>query len=153
MSTFAALVKTGKHLNAAVAERLNRTLLAGPPDRNHEYLARLDRQREIRQLLIEVMDREKIDALIYPVKSLPAPPIGTADDGPRDNNISAVTGLPAIVVPAGMTASGLPIAIEILGRPFSEARLIAIAQAYETASRPRAVPKTTPVLPGDVFVF
>ena len=52
-----------------------------------------------------------------------------------------------------MTAAGLPIAIEMLGRPFSEARLIEIAHAYERVSRPRAVPKTAAPLPGDVFVF
>jgi Asp-tRNA(Asn)/Glu-tRNA(Gln) amidotransferase A subunit family amidase len=153
VATFAAFAKTGRHLNAGLANRLNQTLLNGPPDRNEEYRARLERQREVRQLLIDVMDREKLDALIYPVKSLPAPPIGSADDGPRDNNISAVTGLPAIVLPAGLTADGLPIAIEILGRPFSEARLIEIAHGYEKASRPRALPKTTPPLPGDVFVY
>ena len=153
VATFAVLAKTGKHLNAALANRLNQTLLNGPPDRNDEYRARLERQREIRQLLVDVMDRERVDALIYPVKSLPAPPIGSADDGDRDNNISAVTGLPAIVLPAGVTAAGLPIGIEMLGRPFSEARLLEIAHAYDQATSPRPVPKTTPPLPGDVFVF
>lgn len=153
VNSFAEFVKTGKHLNAALAERLNGTLLTGSLDANDEYRSRLARQREIRHLLIDVMDRANVEALIYPVKSLPAPPIGTADDGPRDNNISAVTGLPAIVLPAGLTASGLPIAIEMLGRPFSEARLLEIARAYEKASRPRPLPKSTPPLAGDVFVF
>lgn len=153
VATFAAFAKTGKHLNAALANRLNQTLLNGPPDRNDEYRSRLEQQRKIRQLLIDVMERENVDALIYPVKSLPAPPIGSADDGPRDNNISAVTGLPAIVLPAGVTAAGLPIGIEMLGRPFSEARLLEIAHAYERVSGARPIPKTTPALPGDVFVF
>ena len=52
-----------------------------------------------------------------------------------------------------MMATGLPIAMEILGRPFSEARLIEIAMGYEKVSGPRAAPKTTPPLPGDVLVF
>ena len=99
------------------------------------------------------MNRENVDAPLYPEKSLPAPPVGSADDGPRDNNISAVTGLPAIVLPAGFTEGGLPIAIEMLGRTFSEARLLEVASAYEKASCPRAVPKSTPPLTGDVFVF
>lgn len=153
VKSFAEFVKAGQHLNAALAERLNGTLLTGPLDANDAYRSVLARQRAIRQLLIDVMDQANVEALVYPVKSLPAPPIGTADDGPRDNNISAVTGLPAIVLPAGLTASGLPIAIEMLGRPFSEARLIDIARAFEKASPPRAAPKSTPPLPGDVFVF
>jgi amidase len=161
VDSFATLVKTGKHLSTTLANRLNEMLRAGPfefaqgkpLDRHPEYLARLDRQREIRQLLIDLMDREKIDALVYPVKSLPAPPLGSGDDGPRDNNISAVTGLPAVVLPAGLTAAGLPIAIEMLGRPFSEPRLIEIAHALEKAHRARAVPKSTPALPGDVIRY
>ena len=153
VDSFVALVKNGAHVDAILADRLSQMLLAGPPDRNREYLARLQKQAEVRQLLVDVIDREKLDALIYPVKSLPAPPVGSGDTGTRDNNISAVTGLPAIVLPAGLTAAGLPIAIELLGRPFSEGRLLEIAHAYEKVNRPRALPKTTPALPGDVIVF
>ena len=77
------------------------------------------------------MDGERVEALVYPVKSLPAPPIGMSDDGLRDNDISAVTGLPAIVLPAGITAAGLPIAIESLGDHSRNQGLIEIAHAYE----------------------
>ena len=114
---------------------------------------RLERQRQIRQALVALMDREKVDVLVYPVKSLPAPLIGVSDNGPRDNNISAIAGLPAIVLPAGMNAAGLPIAIEFLGRPFSEPRLMELAYAYEQASRARVAPRTTPSLQGEVFTF
>ena len=81
------------------------------------------------------------------------PAIGSSDDGVRDNPISSATGLPAIVMPAGLHADGLPIALELLGRPFSEPRLIQVAQAYERRNRPRAIPTTTPRLPGDVFPY
>ena len=91
--------------------------------------------------------------LVYPFKSLAAPPVGTADGGPRDNPISAVTGMPAIVVPAGVNEEGLPIAIEFLGRPFSERNLIQLAYAYEQASRRRVAPTSTPHLPGEVFSY
>jgi amidase len=82
-----------------------------------------------------------------------APPLGSSDDGPRDNPMSAVTGLPAIVVPAGFNAEGLPIAIEFLGRPFAEPALIHIAHAYERASRRRVPPQTTPHLAGELFSY
>jgi len=52
--------------------------------------------------------------------------------------------LPAIVIPAGVDAEGLPISIELLGRPFSEPQLIRIAYAYEQATKHRIVPKITP---------
>jgi len=79
--------------------------------------------------------------------------VGTADGGPRDNPISAVTGLPAIVVPAGVNKEGLLIAIEFLGRPFSEPKLIQLAYACEQASRRRVAPNSTPHLPGELFSY
>ncbi len=104
-------------------------------------------------MLIETMDRNNVEALVYPFKSLAAPPLGTSDRGLRDNPVSAITGLPAIIVPAGINAEGLPISIEFLGRPFSESRLIQLAFAYEIASRKRILLKFTPRLPGEVFLY
>lgn len=40
-------------------------------------------------------------------------------------------GLPAVVVPCGFSEDGLPLAFQLVGRPFSEARLLAIAHAYQ----------------------
>jgi Asp-tRNA(Asn)/Glu-tRNA(Gln) amidotransferase A subunit family amidase len=99
------------------------------------------------------MDRNAVVALVYPVKALPAPMLGTSDDGPRDNSISSATGLPAIVLPAGLSAEGLPLALEFLGRPFSEATLIQLASGYEHESHARVAPKITPHLSGEVFAY
>jgi amidase len=100
----------------------------------------LDGRASIKKALIDLMDRERLDALVYPTKPLGGPPVGSADQGIRDNPISAVTGLPAVVVSAGLHPDGLPIAIEILGRPFSEPTLIRLAAGYERARGPRPVP-------------
>jgi aspartyl-tRNA(Asn)/glutamyl-tRNA(Gln) amidotransferase subunit A len=43
-------------------------------------------------------------------------------------------GLPALSVPCGFTADGLPSAFQLLGRPFSEARLLRIGHAYQQAT-------------------
>jgi amidase len=99
------------------------------------------------------MDLHRVDALAYPVKGLPAPPIGTSDSGPRDNPISSTTGLPAIVLPAGLTPDGLPVALELLGRPFSEARLIQLGCTFEKGNSARVVPKSTPRLKGEEFTY
>ena len=81
------------------------------------------------------------------MKALPAPLLGSSDYGPRDNNISAITGLPAIVTHAGMTMEGLPLSIELLGRPFSESSLVGLARAVRApcaalvrSRRPRPSP-------------
>lgn len=40
-------------------------------------------------------------------------------------------GLPALAVPAGFTADGLPVSMQLVGRPFAEATLLRAAAAYE----------------------
>jgi aspartyl-tRNA(Asn)/glutamyl-tRNA(Gln) amidotransferase subunit A len=42
-----------------------------------------------------------------------------------------LAGLPALSLPCGFTGSNLPIGVQIIGQPFQEANLLAIAQAYE----------------------
>jgi Asp-tRNA(Asn)/Glu-tRNA(Gln) amidotransferase A subunit family amidase len=150
--TLQELIATGKYLKNLDGQ-FKTALAVESPDFDAAYLARLKNRLTIRQLIVDLMDRFQVDALVHPFKSVSAPPIGTGDRGIRDNPISAITGLPAIVVPAGVNAEGLPIAIELLGRPFSEPRLLRIAHAYERASRRRVAPRLTPPLPGERITF
>jgi len=150
--TFKELMATGKYL-PLLKSRFQETLVAGDLGRNTAYLARLANQRRIHEALVTVMDRHQVQALVYPVKLLGAPSLGEADDGAHDNNISSISGLPAVVVPAGMTDAGLPLSMEFLARPFDEATLLALAHAYEDASRARKPPPTTPGLPDEVFSY
>jgi Asp-tRNA(Asn)/Glu-tRNA(Gln) amidotransferase A subunit family amidase len=152
VKSFEELAASGRFLSS-LAPRFQETLRRERLDDDSVYVARLQTQESVRDALVALMDRERVDVLVYPFKSLTAPPIGTADSGPRDNAISSTTGLPAIVVPAGVGPDGLPLALELLGRPFSEPRLVALAHAYETASRRRVQPSSTPHLPGEVFTY
>jgi aspartyl-tRNA(Asn)/glutamyl-tRNA(Gln) amidotransferase subunit A len=43
-------------------------------------------------------------------------------------------GVPALVVPCGFDSRGLPISIQLVGRPFSEAKLLAAGRAYQRAT-------------------
>jgi amidase len=45
-----------------------------------------------------------------------------------------VTGLPAISVPAGFTKSGLPVGVQIVGKPRGDLALLQIAQLFEDAT-------------------
>jgi amidase len=146
------LVASGKYLKQFEGS-FKRALSVQSVDCDADYLSRLANRLTIRKLLVDLMDRYRVDALVHPFKSLAAPPIGITDRGVRDNPISAITGLPAIVVPAGVDQEGLPIAIEFLGRPFSEPTLFRIAHAYEHVSRRRVAPKSTPHLEGEVFTY
>ena len=152
VKTLAELVATGKYLQK-LGPQLKQAIDRPAPDFDAEYLSRLQTQRMVRQQLLNLLDRYQLDALVYPFKAQGAPPIGTADSGTRDNPISSTTGLPAIVAPAGLNEEGLPIAIEFLGRPYTETRLIQIVHAYEAASHLRVPPPATPHLAGDVFSY
>jgi Asp-tRNA(Asn)/Glu-tRNA(Gln) amidotransferase A subunit family amidase len=146
------LVASGKYLKE-FESTFKRALAVESVDFDKDYLGRLANRLTVRRLIVDLMDRHNVDALVHPFKSLGAPPIGTGDRGPRDNPVSAITGLPAIVVPAGVDAQGLPVSIEFLGRPFSEPTLLNLAFAYEQASRRRVAPKTTPHLAGEIITY
>jgi aspartyl-tRNA(Asn)/glutamyl-tRNA(Gln) amidotransferase subunit A len=45
-----------------------------------------------------------------------------------------VTGQPALVIPAGFARSGLPLSLQLVGKPFAEALLYRVAAAYEAAT-------------------
>jgi Asp-tRNA(Asn)/Glu-tRNA(Gln) amidotransferase A subunit family amidase len=109
-----------------------------------EYLeALLDRQR-LRQRVLALMARERLDALLYPSIRRVAARHGQPQLG-SNCGLSANTGLPALSLPAGFTAAGLPVGMELLGVPWSEGRLLSFAFAYEQAVRPRVAPPLSDV--------
>jgi aspartyl-tRNA(Asn)/glutamyl-tRNA(Gln) amidotransferase subunit A len=81
----------------------------------------------------------EVDALITPTSPMPAFKIGEKSDPLALYLCDIYTigvnlaGLPAISVPCGFTQSGLPIGAQLIGQPFEESNLLAIAQAYERA--------------------
>ena len=50
----------------------------------------------------------------------------------RFNNPFNLTGLPAVSVPCGFGSAGLPVGLQIVGRPFDEAAVLRLAHAYQT---------------------
>lgn len=54
--------------------------------------------------------------------------------------------MPALTVPAGSTAEGLPCGITFQGRAYEDGRIIALAYAYECATQHRRPPESTPPL-------
>ena len=46
-----------------------------------------------------------------------------------------LAGIPGLSVPCGLTSQGLPIGLQLLGRPFDEATLLRIGRAFEREAR------------------
>lgn len=168
-------------------------------------ITELHAKRVMVQMLVhKVMADHKLDALVYPTKTLTSPLLGSPEESQIIKSVSETVsvfidgeeylrtvervldtrnrrawrlspfgGLPAIAVPAGFTqvahdrapvrnADGsiragelvaktvaLPMTIDFLGRPFSEATLIKIAAAYENVTRHRQPPKAFAPLAGE----
>ena len=55
----------------------------------------------------------------------------------RCTSPSNATGLPAMSVPCGFTQAGLPIGVQLIGRPFEEPLLLRVAHGYEAVSPSR----------------
>lgn len=118
-----------------------------------DFLARRDTQEMLKTAVVELMDKYRLDVLVHPFKSMPPP--GHLERGvDQDNPLSSVTGLPALLLPAGYTSKeNGPIAIEFLGRPFSEATLFKLGYAYEQISKIRKSPAAVPPLSGERFSY
>ena len=110
-----------------------------------ELAETLERRRALTAAVTELLDRENLDALAYPTMRQETALIGAAPTG-STCSLSAHTGLPALSVPAGFTERGLPVGLELLGRPLDDARLVAIAFAHESAAPKRRAPLRTPPL-------
>ncbi len=130
--------------HAAVEERYRRSERVRGLD-DPDYLQALARRRPLREAVTRLMDDARLDALAYPTLRRTAAPIGSPQ---RGNNcaLSAVSGLPAIVVPAGYAADGLPVGLELLGRAWAEGDLVRLAYSYEQLTHHRRPPASTPSL-------
>ncbi|MDA2933671.1 amidase family protein [Acidobacteria bacterium AH-259-D05] len=130
----------------AIESRL-RQRQESPPPETQEYLEQLVKRITLKRAILQVMAEHDLDALSYPTIRRVAAPIGENQEG-SNGCFSANSGLPAITVPAGFTDEGLPVGVELLGRAWSEARLIELAYAYEQATQHRRSPTSTPSLSG-----
>jgi aspartyl-tRNA(Asn)/glutamyl-tRNA(Gln) amidotransferase subunit A len=83
----------------------------------------------------------RCDAIVLPTSPSPAFRLGERVDDPLQMYLADIftvsanlAGLPAISVPAGFTPAGLPVGVQLTGRAFDEASLLALAAAYESAA-------------------
>ena len=94
-----------------------------------------------------VMTAQRLDAIVAPTGG-PAWPIDLVNGDHflgASSTPAAVAGYPNITVPAGHV-QGLPIGLSFMGRPWTEAKLIGFAYAYEQATKHRQPPKFLPTL-------
>lgn len=95
-----------------------------------EYARCKEHQRLLRQEMIACM--EGVDAFLTPATTSPAPSAETTGD-PAFNSPWSYTGLPTVSFVAAWTPEGMPLALQLVGRPNGEADLLATAEWCEKA--------------------
>ncbi|MDQ2683935.1 MAG: amidase [Chloroflexota bacterium] len=102
----------------------------------------------IRQSIANYFNAHNLDAMIAPgtagVAARADDPYLRYTNGTEEHVLTAytrmtmpinATGQPVVTVPVGFNSAGLPIGMQIVGRPFAEARICRIGHAYEAAAR------------------
>jgi aspartyl-tRNA(Asn)/glutamyl-tRNA(Gln) amidotransferase subunit A len=88
-----------------------------------------------------------VDVFVCPTLPFTATAVGAdtveIEDGEEEDMLSAImqftgvsslTGLPALAVPCGFDADGLPIGMQVIGRPFDEVTLFRLGAAFQAAT-------------------
>ncbi len=112
------------------------------PEDHPDWDKNMALRQTLRERVFEVMDSLNLDALIYPAFTYPPRLIGDLN-GPRGDTsgkLSPPTGFPAVAVPMGYSYGKYPAGFQLLGRPFSEGVLFAIAYGYEQQTKHRRAP-------------
>jgi aspartyl-tRNA(Asn)/glutamyl-tRNA(Gln) amidotransferase subunit A len=119
-------------------------LLNGENLKAYRYANAQQRKLRSRREFANVL--REVDVLLTPTVPIPAPEIGqreTTIDGYEEAVYSALTrltgptnlnGLPSLSIPCGTTTSGLPVGLQLIGRPFDEATLYRFGRAHELAA-------------------
>lgn len=116
-----------------------------------EYNQRLVERSRLQTRIMKLMADRRLDTVVYPHQQQLVCKVGGSQIG-RNGVLGSVTGFPSICVQVGFSEPlktapiGVPIGMEILGRPFGEAALIEIAYGFEQATHHRKPPVSTPPL-------
>ncbi|HMR30313.1 MAG TPA: amidase family protein [Geminicoccaceae bacterium] len=141
---------------AGEAERTVLTGIAGdlavPASAYREAL--LTARPRLQGLFAEAFASKRLDAILGATTPLPARPIGQEAEveinGEKLPTFAAYSrnvdppshaGLPALTLPAGLTARGLPVGLQLVGRAGADGRLLSIAAAAEAALPPLPPPR------------
>lgn len=126
------LKEHGADLIPEVRERLEAGLATPAPD----YV---DAQRVGRRLRLELRELFKhVDVLVLPAREGTAPLMDAAGrrrhdtgTGPRYAVPVNIAGLPALTIPCGFDDNGLPVGLQLVGRPWEEGTLLAMAHRFQ----------------------
>ncbi len=131
---------------ADYSEDVRKRLETGTQVSATAYLHALEARRKFRAEFARALSQANVEALVVPTTPIVAPRIGEeraqigGSEHPtralllRLNRPANLAGVPAISLPCGFSASGLPIGLQLIGAEWSDSRVLAIAHSYEESS-------------------
>lgn len=146
----AEFLSLGKYDKASLEPFLSQAQSIPSPLAQAEYKDRLLNIPRLQLAVLGLMAGHRLDALAYPLQKRLVVPVGESQQADRNGILAALTGFPAIDVPAGFsqpTSSapiGVPVGLDFLGRPWSEGTLLRLAYALEQATKFRQPPDSMP---------
>jgi aspartyl-tRNA(Asn)/glutamyl-tRNA(Gln) amidotransferase subunit A len=122
---------------------VKRRILLGTYVLSHGYYdAYYRKAQQVRTLLTRdfLQAFAHVDAIVCPVTPTPAFRLGEKTDDPLQMYLediysvaASLAGICGLSVPCGLTATGLPIGVQVLGRHFDESTILSVASAIEAA--------------------
>jgi aspartyl-tRNA(Asn)/glutamyl-tRNA(Gln) amidotransferase subunit A len=111
------------------------------------YDAYYAKAQRVRTLIRQDFERAfgEVDVIVAPTAPTPAFKLGEKTEDPLAMYLNDVftipqplAGVPALTVPCGFSTDGLPIGLQLIGKPFDEATLFRVGAAYESVTDWRA---------------
>jgi len=100
-----------------------------------DYLAAIAERDRMKQIFLAALD--SVDALLTPTTQTAAIPVDRVDQNTTPAHFTRLVNLLelcALAVPDGFTATGLPLSLQIICRPYDEATALRIGWAYQEAT-------------------
>jgi len=128
-------------------------LAVGPdnPLNDLDYNKAYTEHEAFMKLVVNLMESNGLSSVVYPTCQVIPPTREDTDSGlwntlnfPTNTVISSQTWMPALTVPAGFTAAGLPVGMEVLARPYDEPTMFAVAYGFEQVMGHSALPDCAP---------
>ncbi|MFC7249278.1 amidase [Halomicroarcula sp. GCM10025324] len=126
-------------------------MLDGPADPSAvpEYWEGVGAQGRLQRDILQVHAEHDLDAIVFPDAPVLPPTEQQLRDGtystmgfPTNTVIASQSGCPAVSVPGGLTDDGVPVGLELMGVPYDDHALVALASAYDQVADTREPPAT-----------
>jgi amidase len=130
-------------------------IMTGPahPEDDPDYYRKLAARDAFQRAVVRIMADEDLVSICFPPSQVLPPKREELRAGkwpvlrfPTNTLIAAQTWLPSICLPAGFTAAGVPVGIEMVVLPYHEPDLFRLGYAFEQATAHRRAPDSTPRL-------